>query len=200
MGTDTAMRPGGGSIGRAARTRRLELTSGVSVQHALAVRAAVLVGNMTMDSRDTGAPPLERMLRRYGKKARRFLVVSAFNVAFGQSLLVLAHSWLGWSFVASNATAAAVSAGPAYVLIRYWVWEKRSKNHLVTEVLPFWGLAFFGLILSTVAAGIAETYTDAQLVLNVVNLVAFGLLWVFKFLIFDRLMFGRRQRALGSAP
>jgi putative flippase GtrA len=200
LGTGTAIRPGARVIVRLTGARRFRLTSGLSVQHAIAVRAAVLLGNMTMDDRDTGAPPLERMLHRYGKKARRFLVVSAFNVAFGQSLLVLAYSWLGWAFAVSNAAAVALSAGPAYVLTRYWVWEKWSKNHLVREVLPFWGLAFFGLILSTVAAGIADSYTDAQLVLNLVNLAAFGLLWVFKFFIFDRLMFGRRHRALGSAP
>ncbi len=150
-----------------------------------------------MDIRDTVASPLERVLRRYGRKASRFLIVSAFNVVFGQSLLVLAHSGLGWSFAVSNGAAVAVSAAPAYVLTRYWVWELRSKNHLVKEVLPFWGLAFFGLIVSTVAARTANTFTDAQLVLNLVNLASFGLIWVFKFFIFDCFMFGRRHHALG---
>ena len=32
-----------------------------------------------------------RVAREYGKKARRFVIVSVFNVAFGQSLLVLAY-------------------------------------------------------------------------------------------------------------
>ena len=147
-----------------------------------------------MDRREAGAGA-EHLCRRYGKKASRFLVVSAFNAVFGQSLLVLAYSWLGWSFAGSNVAAVIVSTGPAYVLTRYWAWEKRSKNHLVKEVLPFWGLAFLGLILSTLAAGIADIYTDAQVVLNVVNLAAFGLLWVFKFFVFDRFMFGRGHAA-----
>ena len=155
---------------------------------------------MTMDGRDTVIPPLERLSGRYGKKARRFLVVSAFNVVFGQGLLVLTYSCLGWSFAVSNFAAVAVSAGPAYVLTRYWVWGKWSKNRFGTEVLPFWGLAFFGLILSTVAAEIADTYTDAQLVLNLVNLASFALIWVFKFCIFDRFMFGRRYHPLKPAP
>jgi len=153
-----------------------------------------------MDGRKTVAPPLEHILRRYKKTASRFLIVSAFNVVFGQTLLILTHAWLGWSFAVSNAAAVAVSAGPAYVLTRYWVWEKWSKNHLVKEVLPFWGLAFFGLIVSTVAAGIANAYTDAQVVLNLVNLASFGLIWVSKFFIFDRFMFGRRHQALEPAP
>lgn len=153
-----------------------------------------------MDGRETVAPPLERLPRRYGKKVSRFLIVSACNLVFAQTLLVLTHSWLGWSFAVSNGAVVVVGAGPAYVLFRYWVWEKRSKNHLVKEVLPFWGLALLGLILSTVAAGIANTYTDAQVVLNLVNLASIGLIWVFSFFIFDRFMFGRRHHAREPAP
>ncbi len=153
-----------------------------------------------MVNQATGAGPIGRTFEGYGKKARRFLVVSMFNVAFGQSLLVLTHSWLGWAFAVSNAAAVVLSAGPAYILTRYWVWEKWSKNRLVTEVLPFWGVAFFGLILSTLAAKFAGTYTDAQLALNLVNLASFGLIWVFKLFLFDRLMFGGHPRPLEPTP
>jgi len=69
-----------------------------------------------MDVRPTITPPLERMFRRYGKTASRFLMVSAFNGVFGQSLLVLSHSWLGWSFAVSNGVAVAISACPASLL------------------------------------------------------------------------------------
>jgi len=148
-----------------------------------------------MAVRETVAPPLEGMRRWSRKKTNRFLIVSAFNVVFGQSLLVLAYSWLGWSFALSNGASVAIGAGPAYVLTRYWAWDKQSKNHLVKEVLPFWGLAFFGLTVSTVATGITNTYTDAQVVLNLVNLVSFGLIWVFKFFLFDRFMFGGHPHA-----
>ena len=66
-------------------------------------------------------------------------------------------------------------------------------------MLPFWGVAFFGLLLSTVAARFAGTYTDAQLALNLVNLASFGLIWVCKFLLFDRFMFGGPHHALDPA-
>jgi putative flippase GtrA len=133
--------------------------------------------------------------REYGKKASRFLVVSGFNVLFGQSLLVLAHSGFGWAFTSSNVFAVGLSAGPAYVLARYWVWEKTSKNHFVKEVLPFWGLAFLGLLASTIAAGIAARHSDAQIILNFVNLGAFGIIWIFKFFILDRFMFGKHRHS-----
>lgn len=152
-----------------------------------------------MESQETCAPPVKQVGSSYVKKVGRFLIVSAFNVMLGQGLLVLNHSWLGWSFAVSNIVAVAVGAGPAYVLARYWVWEKRSKNHLMKEVLPFWGLAFFGLIVSTFAAGLANEYTDAQIVLNIVNLASFGLIWVFKFFILDRFMFGQHHHPVKPA-
>jgi len=148
---------------------------------------------------ESSGPLVTRVAREYGKKARRFVVVSLFNVAFGQSLLVLAYSAFGWSFVTSNIFAVAISAGPAYVLARYWVWEKTSKNHLVKEIAPFWGLAFLGLVASTLAAGFASGYSDAQIVLNLVNLAAFGIIWVFKFFILDRFMFGTPRQPLVAA-
>ncbi len=145
-----------------------------------------------MDSQGTDAGAPAGIFRRYGKKAGRLLVVSVFSTVLGQSLLVLGYSWLGWPFAVSNAAAVAVSAAPSYVLTRYWVWEKRSKNLLLSEVLPYWGFAFLGLFLSTVAAGIADIYSDAQVVLNIVNLAVYALLWMFRFLVFEHLMFGRR--------
>ena len=148
---------------------------------------------------ESTGPLVARVAREYGKKARRFVIVSLFNVAFGQSLLVLAYSAFGWSFVTSNIFAVAISAGPAYVLARYWVWEKTSKNHVVKEIAPFWGLAFLGLVASTVAAGFASRYSDAQIVLNLVNLAAFGIIWVFKFFILDRFMFGTPRQPLVAA-
>ena len=148
---------------------------------------------------ESAGPLVTRVAREYGKKARRFVIVSLFNVAFGQSLLVLAYSAFGWSFVTSNIFAVAVSAGPAYVLARYWVWEKTSKNHLVKEIAPFWGLAFLGLVASTLAVGFASGYSDAQIVLNLVNLAAFGIIWVFKFFILDRFMFGTPPQPLVAA-
>ena len=139
------------------------------------------------------------MIREYGRKFGRFVLVSLLNVLVGQSLLVLAHSVLGWSFAISNVFAIAVSAGPAYVLTRYWVWEKWSANHFGREVVPFWGLALLGFVVSTLAAAIANGYSNAQIVLNFVSLATFGTIWVFKFFILDRFLFGTSHQSVVSA-
>jgi len=140
-----------------------------------------------------------RVIRKYGRRFGRFVLVSLLNVLIGQSLLVLAHSVLGWSFAISNVFAVTVSAGPAYVLTRYWVWEKWSANHFGREVIPFWGLAFLGLVVSTLAAAMANGYSNAQVVLNVVSLATFGTIWVFKFFVLDRFLFGTSRQSTVSA-
>ena len=137
------------------------------------------------------SPPLvvARLKDEYAAKGLKFLAVSAFNIVFGQSLLVLANAGFAWSFVPSNVFAVGISAGPAYTLSRYWVWQKSGKNDLWKEVLPFWSLAFLGLVLSTMLVAVAETYSDTTLLLMGTNLFAFGCVWTTKFFILDKVLF-----------
>ena len=123
------------------------------------------------------------------EKGLKFLAVSVFNVVFGQGLLVMANAGFGWSFVPSNVFAVGISAGPAYVFSRYWVWQKTGKNHFWKEVVPFWSLAFLGLVLSTILVAMAENYSDMTLVLMGTNFFAFGCVWVAKFFILDKVLF-----------
>jgi putative flippase GtrA len=125
----------------------------------------------------------------YGQKAAKYLAVSVFNVLFGQSLLVLAHAGFHWSEVQSNVFAVTLSAFPAYVLSRRWIWQKKGNNHFWKEVVPFWAMAFLGLGLSSLFAYVAGRYSDSTLVLMFANLSAFGLLWVAKFFVLDKLLF-----------
>ena len=127
---------------------------------------------------------------RHGTKLIRFGAVSAFNVIFGQILLFMAQTVFDWAAVGSNVFSVSVGAVPAYLLSRYWVWEKRGKNHLLREVLPFWSLALLGLGLSTLAVWYVDRQWDPHpLVINLTNLVAFGVVWAGKFVILDRVLF-----------
>ncbi len=133
---------------------------------------------------------LKQFQAKHGTKLLRFGAVSAFNVVFGQALLLGAQTILDWSAVASNVLSVGVSAVPAYLLSRYWVWQKRGRNHLMTEVVPFWSLAFLGFLLSTASVWfVAERWDPHPLVINMTNLIAFGIVWVAKFFILDRVLF-----------
>ena len=120
--------------------------------------------------------------------------MSAFNVVFGQSLLYGAQTVFGWSAVPSNVFSVGVSAVPAYLLSRYWVWQKRGKNHFMREVVPFWSLALAGFALSTWAVWYVERRWDPQpVVINLTNLAAFGVVWISKFFVLDRVLFKHEE-------
>lgn len=120
----------------------------------------------------------------------RFGAVSAFNVVLGQVVLYGAQVTFDWSPVGANVFSVSLGAIPAYVLSRYWVWEKRGRNHLMREVVPFWSLALLGFAISTTAVWWVDAHFATEpWVINLTNLVAFGILWVTKFVILDRVLF-----------
>jgi hypothetical protein len=65
------------------------------------------------------------------------------------------------------------------------------------EIVPFWGLAFLGLALSILAVDIAETeapkitssHLGTAVIVNFSALAAWGVIWIGKFVIFNRLLF-----------
>lgn len=123
--------------------------------------------------------------------------MSVVSVAVSQ--VVLFSLFVGAHWTARSANFGAFVAGgiPSYLLNRMWVWGKRGRSHLVREVLPYWVLAFLGLALSTVAVDVAEGWahdvTDTRLVqaaiVNGSAIGAFGVLWIGKFVLFNKVIF-----------
>ncbi len=141
---------------------------------------------------------LERSRTPAGQKMVRYSLVSVISVVVSQIVLFIAQSF--WSARTSNIIAVCISAVPSYYLNRAWAWGKTGKSHLMKEIVPFWSLALLGLVFSTWAADYAEsnahhlTSSDlvARLIVNGAALAAFGILWVGKFFIFNKLMFAHR--------
>ncbi|MCB1261301.1 MAG: GtrA family protein [Acidimicrobiales bacterium] len=138
---------------------------------------------------------LDALRREYLAKGLRYLAVSAFNVVFGQALLFGFQTVGGFEPVAANMAAVSISAVPAYLLSRYWVWNVSGKSNWLTEVAPFWGLTVLGFALSTLAVqGVSAVYDGdpPPLLVNVTNLSAFGVMWVAKFFVLDRWLFAAK--------
>lgn len=130
--------------------------------------------------------------------ALRYVVVSAVNVVNHQILLNLANSGWDWGGGVSNVFAAVISAIPGYLLSRYWVWAVRGSNSVRAEILPFWGLAVAGLVLSTALAEAADRVLGSGLPVALASLAGYFIVWVLKFLILDRIFerSARRQEEL----
>ena len=142
-----------------------------------------------------------------GQKWVRYSMVSVIAVIISQALLAFAFGVVHWSARWANVFAVGVSAIPSYYLNRAWVWGKRGRSHLMKEVIPFWSMAFIGLVFSTITADLAERWAakniDSHLITTGVvmaaSLAAFGILWGVKFVILNKLMFVHRGEELPAA-
>ena len=132
-----------------------------------------------------------------GQKALKYMAVSVVTVAVSQIALFSLYAGFHWTAKSANVMACLVGGIPSYYLNRSWTWGKRGRSHLVKELLPFWVLAFLGLAFSTWAADFAESWArdniDGRLgqavVINAAVFTAFGVLWVVKFVIFNKVLF-----------
>ena len=143
---------------------------------------------------------MQRQWRRYntpnGKKMFRYTMVSVISTVFGFTLLGIVFGVLHlWSEVPSALFVNLVGIVPAYYLNRSWVWRKTGPSHWRREVLPFWAVSIAAILLSIVAAEVARqisiahhfSHGEATALLLTVTLAVFGVLWVFKYLVFSRL-------------
>ncbi|HJL76358.1 MAG TPA: GtrA family protein [Acidimicrobiales bacterium] len=134
-----------------------------------------------------------RLWRDYGQKLIRFAGVSIINVCTGQTLLYICYARLDWNGMLANVVAVAAGSIPAYLLSRHYVWKREKGDHnFGAEILPFWGLAFVGLVLSTALVGVADSFSDHTLAVQGANAAAFGALWIVRFVVLEHLLWGER--------
>lgn len=136
---------------------------------------------------------IARLWLDYGAKLLRYCGVSVFNVIFGQGLLYLFHGGLHWSAWIANVAAVGISAIPAYLLSRHYVWGQSGPNSLRSEVLPFWIMAFIGLALSTVVIAVIDRRWGGDLSVALASLCSFGVVWLAKFFVLDKWMWKHAQ-------
>jgi putative flippase GtrA len=142
---------------------------------------------------------LTALWQTYALKFFRYCGVSAFNVVFGQSLLFMFYGIIGWAAWSSNLLAVAISAGPAYWMSRHWVWGQSGSHSVRDEIAPFWAMAVLGLALSTVAVTLAaDQWPDRRTAVQLANIAAFGVVWVFKFVFLEKVMW--KARGVEAAP
>jgi putative flippase GtrA len=143
-----------------------------------------------------------------GQKAIKYTLVSVVAVVVSQVALAILYGVLKWGPVAANVSASVIGGIPSYYLNRTWAWGKTGKSHLWKEVVPFWVLAFLGLAFSTWTVAIADDYAKAHfsshfantLMVNGANLFGYGVLWILKFVIFNKLIFVHHPEDLADEP
>lgn len=144
--------------------------------------------------------PEGQKLFRYSVASVVAVLVSVVCLAFFSGILDL-RAWL------SSVLATAVATVPNYQMNRRWAWGRSGKSHLWREVMPFWTLAAIGLGFSTLCVDLMEAYAKSHhyshLVrtgtYEIVYIGAFGILWVAKFIIFNKVLFAHHPEDLPEA-
>ena len=148
---------------------------------------------------------LERLLlwlnTAEGKKIFRYSMVSVISTGVSFTVLFLVYG-VGrlWTEVPSTVFANVVATFPSYWLNRSWAWGKSGRSHLVKEVIPFWALAALGITFSIVGAsvarhlGIHHSHLVRTVLVLFANLASFGIFWVAKLALFNRLFQSRQLR------
>ncbi|MGI8686361.1 MAG: GtrA family protein [Acidimicrobiales bacterium] len=139
----------------------------------------------------------ERARTPGGQKAVRYMLVSVVTVVVSQIALFTLFAGFHWTARSSNLLACVIGGIPSYYLNRRWTWGKTGPSHLLKEIVPFWGLASLGLVFSTWSADFAETkaheFTSSRftqaMIINAAVIGAFGVLWVAKFIFFNKVLF-----------
>ncbi len=147
-------------------------------------------------------PFVERTLRltRGKQDIHRFIrysMVSVVGVAIAEVVILVCTWVLGLSGIAGNTIGCVAATPVSYQLNRRWVWGKGGRSHIWREIVPFWTLTIVGFLASTGTTQWADSMAQAHGVTGLLrslaiigaSLFAWGLIWIVKFVIFNRLVF-----------
>ena len=131
------------------------------------------------------------------QRAFRYTIVSIVSVAVFQVSIFVLYGLLSWTAKSSTILGSIIGGIPSYYLNRRWAWGKTGRSHLWREVVPFWVIAFIGLVFSTWAADFSESHAVSltssrvgqALVVMAATLSAYGVLWIGKFILFNKVLF-----------
>ncbi len=120
----------------------------------------------------------------------KYSAASVSGVVTSQVALVLCLVVFDLPAVTSNLIAVTLGSVPNYLINRAWTFNKRGTHSFTREVLPFWLMALLGLVISTIAVAWADARFDGNVIaLSAANIGSFGVLWVAKFFVLERLLF-----------
>ena len=135
-----------------------------------------------------------------GKKVLRFTSVSVVSTAVSFTSISVLYGFhivkgVIWATVIGNL----IATLPSYYLNRTWTWGKRGRSHFLSEIVPFWSMSFLGIGVSMLGAAWAREQVREHQWAHVVNtalvsftnLFSFGLFWVLKMMVFNRIFHDR---------
>lgn len=131
------------------------------------------------------------------RKKLRYAGVSAASVPIGQGLIQVLGLWLD-NYAAASLLTAAIVTVPSFFILKYFVWQDTSGENLRRQVLAFWAAMMLAFSLATLFSYAIDHATAGQTTLFrgtavlCAQLLAFGIVWVGRYLMLDRWLFKLR--------
>lgn len=128
------------------------------------------------------------------RRISRYLLTSGVSTAVSEATLiaVLAIRLLP---APAAAMAATVTGGMiSYVLSRYWIWADADRRRAGLQLALYWAVTVAGMLLAAAATDLASDHATGAHAARVAEaaaayLATYGLLWVAKFLVYQRVIF-----------
>lgn len=150
----------------------------------------------TEQRRAAGLPgwrQLRKVVLRFGK----FVGASVVSTAISQLTLMGVYGLGGLDATLSGVCAFVAGAVPNFLINRRWAWRRSGRPEFVREVLPYLAVIVTGGLLSTGLITLADHWLQPvlanrgfrTLALDGVYVASYGLLFVVKFVVLDRVVF-----------
>jgi putative flippase GtrA len=148
-------------------------------------------------------PAIARLVQsRLARLFTRFAAGTVVSTACSQLTLVLLFGVLDASIVVSGAVAFVAGAIPNFLIHRFWTWRRSGRVEMRRELLPYLAvITFSGLVAVGITTGVDRLIggvIDDHAVRTAVIAVVYGLsylpVFVLKFALLDRLVFGAEDR------
>ena len=101
----------------------------------------------------------------------------------------------------ASVVASIVGIIPGYTLNRNWTWGRRGRSDIWREVVPYWATALVSTVLAALATGaandaFADYSRDTRTIVNATAyMLTYGVLFIAKYILFDRVLFAHRPHA-----
>jgi putative flippase GtrA len=137
--------------------------------------------------------------RRHTPEAKqliRYTMVSVISTVASFGVLAIVYGLhIIKGEIEATVFANVVATIPSYFLNRMWVWGKGGRSQVMKEIVPFWVMSAIGITVSIGGAAVARhigkthhlSHLQETAVLLLANLVSFGLFWILKYMLYNRL-------------
>ena len=145
-------------------------------------------------------PPFLRsqLVARFGK----FAIASVLSTLVSQVTLMGVYGLGGRTALVASVCAFAAGAVPNFLINRRWAWGRKGRQGMARELLPYLIVVIAGGVASTGLITLADSLLEPvlasrgwrTLALDGVYVASYGLLFIVKFALLDRLVF-RQSRS-----